>query len=78
MHFNEKLFKIALVKADKNCVSLSKDLKIAHSTLMRKIKSGCFLIEEVLKIKQILKLTNEEVMTIFFAEQCASMHNSAI
>lgn len=39
---------------------------INKSTLSRKLKTGNFLIGEVVEISKILELSKEEIMNIFF------------
>lgn len=60
-----------MVEKGFNQEKLAISTKINKSTLSRKLKTGNFLIGEVIEIAKVLELTPEEVMNIFFYESVA-------
>jgi lambda repressor-like predicted transcriptional regulator len=68
---NVNKLKGKMVEKGYNQDKLAISAKINKSTLSRKLKTGNFLIGEVIEIAKVLELTPEEVMNIFFCEYVA-------
>lgn len=65
--FCPALFKAALVARGYNVRRLAAECEINVVSLYQKIKSGKFYRGEISKIKNVLGLTDEELIMIFFA-----------
>ncbi len=65
--FVKSELKAKLVQQEMNVESLAERLKKNPSTLYRKISDGNFDIEEVDAIRDILELSDDDVISIFFA-----------
>lgn len=70
---NERKLKAKCVEMGMNIESISKAIGIDKSTFYRKMEKESFTIREANKISSKLKLTHDEVMTIFFSEYVADM-----
>lgn len=57
-----------IVEKGKNIHEVSAELSINPSTFYRKMKNSSFEIREATKLMEILSLTREEAVAIFFSE----------
>lgn len=60
-----------MVEKGFNQEKFAKELKMNKSTLSRKLRRGDFLICEANKIVEVLELTADEAVQIFFAKSVA-------
>lgn len=68
--FNDRLFRSKVVLCGLTLGELAKSMGINESTLHGKLKrQGSFSRDEIGKIRQILDLTDEDIMDIFFASE---------
>lgn len=70
---NTKLLKAKLVALDHNVEWLANSMGISTSQLYRKLQNpdDSFSIKDVMNIRDILELTDEETTTIFFSQEVA-------
>ncbi|WP_195513884.1 hypothetical protein [Turicibacter sanguinis] len=67
---NSKLLKSQIVLNRHTLVQVASYLEISRSALYRKMSGESdFTRKEVLKLKSLLKLSNDQVMGIFFNEE---------
>jgi hypothetical protein len=62
-----------MVEKGKSVESISAEMGINPATFYRKLKNNSFEINEASKIVELLSLTNEEAIAIFFASNVAKM-----
>lgn len=62
-----------MVEKGKSVESISAEMGINPATFYRKLKNNSFEINEASKIVELLSLTNEEAIAIFFAPNVAEM-----
>jgi hypothetical protein len=62
-----------MVEKGKSVESISAEMGINPATFYRKLKNNSFEINEASKIVELLSLTNEEAIAIFFASDVAKM-----
>lgn len=64
---NKRKLQSLLVYHDKNIKDLSSELEISYATLIRKLnKWDEIKLVDIYKIRKIYKLTNEQLIDIFF------------
>ena len=63
---NERKLKAKCIELGKNVESVSRAIGIDKSTFYRKMKDETFSIKEANRICSELKLSHDEVMSIFF------------
>ncbi|MBR2679415.1 MAG: hypothetical protein IKE23_01395 [Exiguobacterium sp.] len=66
--FCPALFKAALAARGYNVRRLAEETEINMVSLYNKIKNGRFYRGEISKIKTVLGLSNDELISIFFAQ----------
>ncbi len=62
-----------MVEKGKSVENISAEMGINPATFYRKLKNNSFEINEASKIVELLSLTNEEAIAIFFASNVAKM-----
>ena len=62
-----------MVEKGKSVESISAEMGINPATFYRKLKNNSFEINEADKLVELLSLTNEEAIAIFFASDVAKM-----
>ena len=62
---NTNKLKGKIVECGLNAEKVAELMGIHHTTMLRKLKFGSFLIDEALKLQTILSLTEEEAIDIF-------------
>ena len=68
--FNERLLRSYIVLQGLTFAQIAEKLGIHEATLGRKIKrGGTFTRAEIYKIKTVLELSDEEMISIFFANE---------
>ena len=67
--FNERLLRSKVVYQGITLGELASELEINQSTLTRKLKDGSFNRVEISKIAEVLHLSDDDVIDIFFAEE---------
>lgn len=70
---NERKLKAKLVEKGISVETISHKIGINPSTFYRKIKSDSFTIAEVRIIIEVLQLTYDEIMDIFFSDIVADV-----
>ena len=65
--FNKSLFKGKVMARGMTLASLAEAIGINASTMTRKLKQGTFDRAEINAISDVLQLTDEEIIEIFFA-----------
>lgn len=70
---NERKLKAKLVEKGISVEAISYRIGINPSTFYRKIKSDSFTIAEVRIIIEVLQLTHDEIMDIFFSDIVADV-----
>lgn len=65
--FNKRLLKSKVVARGMTLGDLAVAIGINASTMTRKLKQGTFTRAEIYAISDVLQLTDEEVIAIFFA-----------
>lgn len=66
-----------IVEKGKSVESVSAELGINPATFYRKLKNNSFEINEADKLVDILSLTNDEAIAIFFSNTVAEMRQTA-
>ena len=66
-----------IVEKGKSVESVSAELGINPATFYRKLKNNSFEINEADKLVDILSLTNDEAIAIFFSNVVAEMRQAA-
>ena len=66
-----------IVEKGKSVESVSAELGINPATFYRKLKNNSFEINEADKLVDILSLTNDEAVSIFFSNAVAEMRQTA-
>lgn len=66
-----------IVEKGKSVESVSAELGINPATFYRKLKNNSFEINEADKLVDILSLTNDEAVAIFFSNTVAEMRQAA-
>lgn len=66
--FNERLLRAKMAYNGKNLGELASDIGIDRTTLTRRLKDGSFNRLEISKITEVLQLSDNDVIDIFFAE----------
>jgi transposase-like protein len=66
-----------IVEKGKSVESVSAELGINPATFYRKLKNNSFEINEADKLVDILSLTNDEAIAIFFSNAVAEMRQAA-
>lgn len=66
-----------IVEKGKSVESVSAELGINPATFYRKLKNNSFEINEANKLVDILSLTNDEAIAIFFSNTVAEMRQAA-
>lgn len=66
-----------IVEKGKSVESVSAELGINPATFYRKLKNNSFEINEADKLVDILSLTNDEAIAIFFSNTVAEMRQAA-
>ena len=66
-----------IVEKGKSVESVSAELGINPATFYRKLKNNSFEINEADKLVDILSLTNDEAIAIFFSNAVAEMRHAA-
>ena len=66
-----------IVEKGKSVESVSAELGINPATFYRKLKNNSFEINEADKLVDILSLTNDEAIAIFFSNAVAEMRQTA-
>lgn len=66
-----------IVEKGKSVESVSAELGINPATFYRKLKNNSFEINEADKLVDILSLTNDEAVAIFFSNTVAEMRQTA-
>lgn len=66
-----------IVEKGKSVESVSAELGINPATFYRKLKNNSFEINEADKLVDILSLTNDEAIAIFFSNAVAEMRHTA-
>lgn len=66
-----------IVEKGKSVESVSAELGINPATFYRKLKNNSFEINEADKLVDILSLTNDEAVSIFFSSAVAEMRQTA-
>lgn len=61
--------KAKLAQKEMNVETLATLIDRDRNTLYRKINSGIFTTEEVERIREVLELSDQDVVSIFFASQ---------
>ena len=67
--FNKRLLKAKVVANGMTLGELSESIGISASTMTRKLKEGSFSRAEINEITDVLHLTAEDIVTIFFAPE---------
>lgn len=62
-----------MVEKGRSVESISAEMGINPATFYRKLKNNSFEINEASKLVELLSLTNEEAIAIFFASNVAEM-----
>lgn len=62
-----------IVEKGKSVETISAEIGINPATFYRKLKNNSFEINEAEKLRDILSLSNEEAIAIFFAQDVAEM-----
>lgn len=72
---NTQLLKGKIVENGTNVANIAEKLGIDKATLYRHINTGGFSLREVVGIKNLLNLTEEEAIRIFFGCNSHNMRN---
>ena len=67
---DRKLLSASVVKNGTTYEGLAKDIGIDRGTLFRRLRNNTLRICDIYKIVDALKLTPDEAMHIFLAEEC--------
>ena len=67
--FDERLFRSKVVYNGITLGELASKLEINQSTLTKKLKDGSFNRQEISRVAEVLHLSDDDVINIFFAEE---------
>ena len=67
--FDERLFRSKVIYNGITLGELASELEINQSTLTKKLKDGSFNRREISKTAEVLHLSDDDVINIFFAEE---------
>lgn len=66
MKFNGKELKIAVIRRDTNFENVAKELGMSKSVFYNHVSTGNFRLNDIHRISMTLKLSLEEINSIFF------------